>query len=492
MLLSLRFRFLAPVVVQQSAFVRVAATSALFAAIATNGLQAQSADLKSSGVATTEVVTAPIDDSAVNIVAKELELEKLSVRFMLNTVSKGRWKGWRYFSFQEANAALIESGLITAIDQRLLQIHQNGVANTQHLENSLYPQMIGQCIGVLGDATELGINAGHSIRAHELSLDPAAVKKKAISLNAEINENLAAHKNISAAERAGAFQNNFVEVKQLYEKESEVLNDLHQLTWMQFSTFSTTLRRLNVTQNAFYTLDLLKNATGAIGNGVGLMSLRESKPILGVPANILTTVSGVFVMVDPFASRAIGKYSGKLHDRFLFNSNDRQREAAYFKLCDDVRVMKSLAAQLDSQQLLRLSSLVKRIAVYEQHEEQFARYVRELQEERQKAYTAALNQGAVAGVVGGAKATNGILGIIASDRYPTKPRSAAPLQFAAATIYAPGMALALGVNLNIEIKREIAYQKNKEHGRLPRQLLSSQLTKLDSMESSVKSLAQEK
>ncbi len=436
--------------------------------------------------------TAPttLDSSALSILAKEIELQKLSVRFMLNTVSKGRWKGWRYFSFQEANAALIESGLITAIDQRLLQIHHNGVSNTPHLENSVVPQMVGQSIGVLGDVTELGVNAGHAFRARELALDQATVKRRAIALQGEITKKLASHKFIPTFDTSGTADVDALEIKQLFEKEVEVLEDIHSLSWMQFSTSSTTLRRLNVTQNAFYVLDLLKNATGAAGNGVGLISLHEGKPILGVPANILTTISGVLVMTDPVSSRALGKFGAKLHERGLVHSTETERESAYFKLCDDVRVMKGLAAQLGTRRAKELSSLLSRINVYEQHEEQFARYVRDLQEERQKAYTAALSQVEVAGFVGGTKATSGILGIIASGRYPTKAQSAAPLQFGGAVAYAPGMAVALGVNLDIELKRELAYQRNKKRNRLPRQILSTQLEKLNSMEATIHSPSQ--
>jgi hypothetical protein len=480
---KLDFRFLAPLVVL----------------CLTNACLASAEDLKVSGISqqvdapatqATPTSSTPLDSSALKILAKEIELQKLSVRFMLNTVSKGRWKGWRYFSFQEANVALIESGLITAIDQRSLQIHQNGVANNTHLENSLWPQMIGQSIGVLGDVTELGVNAGHAFRAHELELDPATVKRRAIALQGEITKNLTSHKIIPINDMVGSADVNGLEIKQLYQKEVDVLEDIHSLTWMQFSTFSTTLRRLNVTQNAFYALDLLKNATGATGNGVGLISLHQGRPILGAPANILTTVSGVLVMTDPVSSRAWGKFGAKLHGRGLTVSTEAERESAYFKLCDDVRIMKGLAAQLDTRRAKELSGLISRINVYEQHEEEFARYVRNLQEERQKAYTAALNQFEVAGFVGGTKATSGILGIIASDRYPTKPRSAAPLQFGAAVAYAPGIAVALGVNLDIEIKREIAYQRNMKRNRLPRQILSSQLQKLDSMEASIKRLNQ--
>jgi len=46
------------------------------------------------------------------------------------------------------------------------------------------------------------------------------------------------------------------------------------------------------------------------------------------------------------------------------------------------------------------------------------------------------------------------------------------------------------VRLDLEIRREIAYQKNKKHNRLPRQILSSQLSKLADMEASIKSLNQ--
>jgi hypothetical protein len=446
--------------------------------------------LKVSGISKQAKTPATLDSSALSILLKELELQRLSIRFMLNSVSKGRWKGWRYFSFQEANAALIEAGLITAIDQRFLQIHHHGTANITHLENSLMPQMIGQCVGVLGDATEVGVNAGHSIRAHELELDQAAVKRRALKLQSEISESIANHKVIPTGDLVGASAVNATEIKALYDKELQVLEDLQQLTWIRFCTFSTTLRRLNVTQNIFYALDIMKNASGATGAGLGLMSLHKNRPILGVPANILITVSGVFIMTDPLSSQAIGKFVAARHNRGFVVSTPAEREAAYFRLCNDVRIMKSLAAQLDTRRASELSALLRRIKVYEQHEDQFAQYVRELQEERQKAYTAALSQAEVAGFVGGTKATSGILGIIASDRYPTRPVSAGPLQLGAAVTYAPGMALALGVNLDLEVRREITYQKNKKHNRLPRQILSSQLSKLDDMEASIKTLNQ--
>jgi hypothetical protein len=444
--------------------------------------------LKVSGISKRATTPGALDSSALSILLKELELQRLSIRFMLNSVSKGRWKGWRYFSFQEANAALIESGLITAIDQRALQIRHHGVANITHLENSLMPQMIGQCVGVAGDAIELSVNAGHSIHAHELELNQSAVKRRALKLQCEISESIANHKAIPTGDLVSLSAVSEPEIKALYEREVLVLEDLQQLTWMRFCTFSTTLRRLNGTQNTFYALDIVKNATGATGNGLGLISLHTNRPILGVPANILTTVSGVFVLADPLSSRAVGKFIAGRHNRGLLVSTQAEREAAYFKLCDDVRIMRGLAAQLDMHRASELSALISRINVYEQHEGQFAQYVRELQQERQKAYTAALSETEVAGFVGGTKTASGILGIIASGRYSTRPISAAPLELSAAVAYAPGMAIALGVNTDLEVRREIAYQKNKKHNRLPRQILSSQLAKLDDIEASIKNL----
>jgi hypothetical protein len=422
-----------------------------------------------------------LNELSNQIIKEEIALERLNVRFEIQSVSGNRWKGWRYFAFQEPDAALLEAGLITGIAERDFQIHHSVHSQAVVLEHSLIPQMIGQFIGPVGDLDELAVNALHAWKAHRVGLGSTTVKQTSIRLKEHIKDLLEQRSII--LRQSSISQSD----KELFEAEGNLLADIADVVWRQTSRTQRTQYQLGATQNAFYLLDSAKNLTGALGNLVGLVSLHQVRPRLNVQANELTTISGSFIMVNPQLSRLMGRMSARFQSRRLAPNDRGAAEQAIAKLNQDLRIFKKLS-QSSGNESETVSNPVNRMATVDKQIGRFSVRLQKDERSDQKAFTAALGRTAVGALSGSSKVASGITGIIAAGRYTDQPKKGAPLLLGGTISYAAGTDIILFDNLRLEILREIRYQRDKAAGTLPRKLLEEQLTKLDSLDQTLMQL----
>jgi hypothetical protein len=120
-----------------------------------------------------------IEDCNRQILLKEIELERYSINFRKKNNVQGRYRGWRYFISQEANASLTSAGLLRQLRERQNVIDANNRVgslrrrpNRQVLESGLICQLVGQSIGGTGSAIELGINMVHEQQARKQGYGP--------------------------------------------------------------------------------------------------------------------------------------------------------------------------------------------------------------------------------------------------------------------------------------------------------------------------------
>jgi hypothetical protein len=415
---------------------------------------------------------AELDSLTADVLKKELEIERLSLRFFLEATPANRWKAWRYFLFQESNAAGIEAGLQVGIVERARQLAHQKVGR-RDLEDSLIPQMVGQFVGAAGDGVELTLNAIRAFETRRKKLDEKNVRREVSKLQAEIEKEL--NERTEILSRSTSLSQAELGI---FSAEQKVLVDLQRLAQLQFNDYRNTVRRQEVSQNVFYVLDAAKNLTGAAGNLVGIDQQFDQRPALGVPSNVLTTISGALIAANPLLSRLAGVASE--HHQYSRKAHDPIRQSAIDALNKDLIELKNLC-QLHERDVLQIA-MINRLAIYDNHNEKDSDYVKQLKRERQKAYGAALNRVFVGGFVGSAKMSLGITGIIASDRFPKSPVGGAPMLLGGTTAYASATLVTLGDNLTIEVQRELQYQHNKKLHRLPREVLEEQISRLVQLE----------
>jgi hypothetical protein len=406
------------------------------------------------------------------ILHKELELERSNLRFLLNSHSEGRFKPWRYFIFQETDAALLEAGLLTGIADRHHQLVHGGSVKAVFLEDSLVPQMVGQFTGPVGDLLELGLNARQSLKAHLNGMDAGQSKRRAIRLHRELIAELQARDSI--------LQKYPSLCTPLIEAETRVMQDEERLAWLQYSGSLLEANKAIATENTFYLLDIVKNLNGALGNLVGLVAIHAAEPRLNIGANTLTTVSGAFIMTNPITSRIFGKLAAHLHSNSLDENYKQDMRAALASLTADTVAMQDVYKVGGTSSGAKDKIFLTRVELYTKHLERAGRYVESQNAKDRKANTAALGRVAIGLLAGGSKVAAGTAGLIAADRLGA--HAAAPLLIGGTTAYAAGTDLTLGDNLMLNIKHETRYHTQKNSGTAVKDILSLELGELDRLD----------
>jgi hypothetical protein len=426
------------------------------------------------GFATSTEPTGRSDDatlSALNcaVIHKEIELEKSNARFLMNSHPEGRWKAWRYFVFQETGVTLIEAGLVTGLADRYRQMHHGGKIRGVLLEDSLMPQMIGQFVAAAGDVVEIGLNVRLAHRAKRAHRDAATCKRVACQMHNDLLRLL--------DERESLLKNCPNLSTSISNLETRILRDEERLVWLQYSRSLHNARKLAATENTFYTLDMLKNLSGAAGNIVGIAATSAGRPKLNIGANVLTTVSGALIMTDPITSRIIGKIVAIKHSKGLASRYRQELDKVSASLTENSEAMREAYKKLDDQEISQHRILSTRVDLYSKHAERAGRFVAAEKAKDRKANTGALNNVAVATFAGSTKVVFGTCGVIAADKLSGHAGASTLLGGTAA--YATGTAVTLFDNLRINIARERRFDLQRKTATSANDVLARELNDLD-------------
>lgn len=431
------------------------------------------------------------------ILLKEIELERYAIEFRKKNNVQGRWRGWRYFLTQEANAAATGAGLISQIAerQRIINVpnemvlgsngqvtYKSRATNRAKLESGLYPQLIGQIIGATGSGVELGINMYHGYQARKAGFSPKEGKAKALAFKSEI-EALFRERRL-AVESAGYSR----EDRAIADAEEVVLRDLTEMGLDEYVNFHVGARRFRSFQDTLYVMDVAKNTLGAVGNLVNIAGFHENKPHYSGPGGLLTALSGLFIIATPLVSRATGRIVGNMHKRSLKSISEGLEKRDVAKLEHDrqhlVKLLESrpgfTGPESCSAQTLAILSSYERQAELKRH--QFDLATREI-----RSGTRAATENVLVGtMVGGTKITLGVGVAIAGFRYARNNHRGNSVAQPGTIAYAAGSFLTVEENLRLRILDEIQRAKLSKARQLPMQVLGDRLKALDDMETSLK------
>lgn len=440
---------------------------------------------------------AEVEEINRQILLKEIELERFSINFRKYNNIQGRWRGWRYFAFQEANAGMTAAGLTKQLVDRHRVIENaniyrvnssgkvsyvsNGVDRVSQ-EKGLLLQMLGQTVGAIGSGIELGINIHHGRAAH----------KKGYGSKDSINFVLALRQDIKElfAQRASAIAAAHLEGNDLAiaQAEENVLRDITDMGLQEYSDYHIAAKKFRAFQDSLYIFDIAKNTTGAVGNLVNIVQTHEQRPHLSGGAGVLTTTSGALIMFTPLLAQGVGKVVAASHKRAL-----RPVVAGISPhTVDELEIHRSQLNTLLSAQSSAVgpstcsSKSVALLSAYDleasQRRKQFALATREI-----RAGTRSATENTRAGLfVGSTKVALGVTNMVAGWHLTHHPHKVNSLLQGGTIAYASGAYFAVGENLRLRIVDEVNRKKLGARCELPSQVLAEKIKALDQLETQLK------
>lgn len=434
------------------------------------------------------------------ILLKEVELERFSINFRKYNNIQGRWRGWRYFAFQEANAGMTAAGLTTQLVDRQRVIRNANVFNVNSSgkisyepngvnrvtqEKGLILQMVGQTVGAVGSGIELGINLHHGHAAHKKGYGSKESITFVLALRDQIN---ALFEKRAAAVTAAHLESDELAIAQA---EEAVLRDITDMGLQEYADYHVAAKRFRAFQDSLYVFDIAKNTTGAVGNLVNVVQTHERRPHLSGGAGVLTLTSGALIMFTPLLAQGVGKLVASSHKRAL-----RQVVAGISPhTVDELEVhRRELNALLNKsphsdQSIASSSKSVALLSAYDleasQRRKQFALSTREI-----RAGTRSATENVRAGLfVGSTKVALGVTNIVAGWHLTHYPHKINSLVQGGTIAYASGAYFAVGENLRLRIVDEVNRKRLGARSELPAQVLAEKLKALDQLECDLKACA---
>ncbi|MBX9667760.1 MAG: hypothetical protein K2X93_09090 [Candidatus Obscuribacterales bacterium] len=436
-----------------------------------------------------EEVEKKIDDLTKQIILKEIELERFGINYNQQVAKQGRWKGWRYGLFQEANSSLGLAGGIVSVYNRGLHLDNPTGVHRILQENANTIPMIGSIIGAGAAGLEFGINEYHMVQAYRKGYSAGKSCKNVLALRNEIESMLAQRAKMISTEVSMSRLADRVEIDQA---EEQVLKDMLDQNLQQFERFHIAKRRLFAFQQMQYGFDAFKYTTNAIGCRLAWISLNRRQRVYNGWAGILFAVSGGLTMVGPVVSRVYAKAVSEHHRHLLRPATQTAENATLAKLKAD-HVLLDKAVQNSKSVPEKVEVAVQRSSLYASGEKTFEDAITSSEKARDRAkLTATQNIGAGA-YVGVSKLASGILFIYPgfNHRYNrntglTASRGTNNNLFAAGVIGLPSSTFSILDTLRINILGEITRQQQIKKGTLPSQLAQARLKQLDELEARLK------
>jgi hypothetical protein len=427
-----------------------------------------------------------VEDLNRQILEKEIELGRFNLHYKQNVGKVGRWTGWRYAAFQEANFALNMSGAINNLGEQYAHIHDPERNSNNRLGMGNVIGMIGSIIGTSGAILEFSINEYNAVKAARKGFSTRAARKHVLDLKEQINSLLSERDDLVKIEQSAPLLTARTEVDVV---EGKILKDIRDLDLLEFSRFHIGQRRYIAFQQALYAFDMAKFSTSAVASAFAFLALHKHDGKWNEKTGILWNISGGLIVAAPVASRVFGATVGKLHSHLIspISRNVETRELATLEADDAAldKLIKEGSAPAGSTR-----GAIQRAVVYNAEAKGFHDELHQALQARRKANLVATQNIASGFFVGGTTIARGVLYDVAGSRFSSNsPRSTLESNsytFAGDILGTVGSATALVDTLRLQVKGEVERHKLEKRGQLPSQLLDARLKQLDEMEALLK------
>ncbi len=405
------------------------------------------------------------------IVLKEIELSRFNLLFNYENHRQSNWLPYRYFAGQEASAAGVNAGLIVGLVAREEHLNDPAKIHPVTLEYSLMPQMIGQFVGGIEPVYELFLKTKKFYNLKTKNIIPKIAIKHVNNLNNELN---------SLGQELNLKNSNLIQLQEV-----NVQKTLQHALISQYNQFHLQTKAFNIFQNSMFVMDSLKNTTGALGNLIGIISVHDRNPKINGPAFLLTTLSGVLIILGPIVSRV-----NRVIVKTIVKNQLKEREVIDFQnnlnqFNNNLNSLIVMVAKHPQDKSIN-QSLKSRLTFYKQQQFLLQGDLNKIIKQNEKNKRLAHIQIPIATIVGSTKIALGVCGMVAGFKYYRHPQEAQTLVADGSIPFICGTGIAMVDNLRFLTISQIDYFKNKKINNLPSMTYTNYLNDLDKIETSVK------
>ncbi len=423
-----------------------------------------------------------LDQITKQILAKEIEFERLNTRFRMETTLVTPWRQRRVFLYGETSASCSEAAAIITMPilykssnpktrftaRRVNNDKSNLVAATR-------TSLVGQAVGAGGDILELGLNFLNYEKLRRKSFNPKAYSLRVHALRVELDSLieqrriLLSNANLYSAESKTA------------QAESKLLDNIRDLSLLEYSRFHSATRRFWTYQNTAFVVDLIKNSTGITANIIGLAANHLRRPRMIGGAGVVSIINGAIILVTPSVGRVTGNLSGLAAARTASKelTNVQADNAKDFSLHRDQFVA---IANDSTENTPYLNSARKREQLYKESESSATSMQQFLLNQRKRGQGTLRENIVFASIVGPPRLASGIENVLVGWKYYDNRVRASRLSAAGATGNAVGAGFAMFETARVEVSSELYNRKQARTNLLPRQQFTQRLQSLDEME----------
>jgi hypothetical protein len=226
------------------------------------------------------------------------------------------------------------------------------------IAETIYPQIAGQGIGLLGVTFELGAEFKHTLDLHKQHLSGHAAAKRVLALKHEIDR-LRTQFDRQAAESDNPAS---------YKTESAVFEQIEDRALYHFTELEAQATRNSTGRYIEVGVSIARNTVGAVGNALNCAGLCHEDRNLNGHGSILNVISASILtmrpMISNFGITVAKKYS---EHRNHTNFPDLQEPGSVTEFATSIQQLRAA-----SQSSPEGSSIHNRLALYDEQTKQFA------------------------------------------------------------------------------------------------------------------------
>lgn len=415
------------------------------------------------------------------IMLKEVELDRINLRFLLEYGRQPRFRPWRYFIARELIDGGNAAGFLAAAIEQSRHFRNPEEISPAVMKGSAVVLLAANILEPVASGFELASNAVTCIKHRRAGIDRKLVCARVIRLHAELDELFRERKR--QVEQCAGLDS---ETKEIFGAEESVLRDIRSFLSAEFvRSQSRPLRRV-IDQNLYYFLNCATGILSALSAGVALRAADDER--YNGPSLVLLTLAGATLASTPTVSNGTGIIIQRLTARRLGRKLGESDRPDLERLQASIVRLDSLLSAAKGRHLLSSGTALQRLSLYHLARRDFEANLHDEAERLAENDKVALQRWSTGTPIGGAVTANGILGSVAAYRCAQKPVTGNYLEFAGNVSALSGYSTAVLDNIYHRLKAVRYERRLRREGRIPRQRLEQRLAELDRIEGILRGL----
>lgn len=416
-----------------------------------------------------------------DVVAREVNLLKVSTNFHLACLKPSKWKGLRVFAYKIAGSGLTNAGIITIAASRFQYADNPSAAPRPYLKAGHIINLVAASVVTGGTITEGVLDRINDRKLLKQHLDPQSALLKFIDLRNELDTLISRREVlISSCQELTANQ------REILLADGRILSDIRDLATSEFVNSYCEVARFRGARDMASATTLFGASTaGYMGSLDSLLSVANRRPTQTGVAGLGFITSGTSVVVAPVLTKWAGDTAARRAVDRLSNSEilKQQDVASNFDLHRKSLEDLVASASLSDKQLL--TALDARRSIYSAHNEIFDRRHEFRTNAKVRARNELKERLFFSSIVGGTNIARGAQLAVAGFHYSDSPKDAFKLVAAASTVYIAGSGVWTADNIQGKVREELLKKKLSSANLSVHATLAKDLEQLDLMESQI-------